>query len=88
MSICDEPCNKTGMMRMYNQNIVPVDPGIEAKLISILREKFNVTGIQAVNQQFLEKFLRGLFFSYGIMIIIIIILLFQLRAPEGAESYI
>jgi hypothetical protein len=64
MSICDEPCNKTGMMRMYNQNIVPVDPGIEAKLITILREKFNVTGIQAVNQQFLEKFLRGLFFLY------------------------
>ena len=52
------------MMRVYNQNIVPVDPGIEAKLITILREKFNVTGIQAVNQQFLEKFLRGLFFSY------------------------
>lgn len=60
MSISDEFYNKTSRQIAYSQDTVEIDPTVQAKLLEILKERFNITGVQALNQQFLDQLLKGL----------------------------
>lgn len=60
MSTC-ESCDKTSRLMVYQQDTIQVDPALQEKVLEILKQKFNVTGIQALNQKFLEKLLKGTF---------------------------
>ncbi|XP_063413965.1 uncharacterized protein LOC134696215 [Mytilus trossulus] len=58
MSISDEFYNKTSRQIAYSQDTVEIDPTVQAKLLEILKERFNITGVQALNQQFLDQLLK------------------------------